>query len=283
MMKMLKLRILSNNKRGCLRKHSDRLLKWQKTLSKDGDRKVNKWLTRGIKTECWAHNLLNRKTSSRAIIWRARYLSRRVNSIRPTARQLKYPNTAVSSSRPSSGLMVLTILNGVRMSTRSILWRLSRRLCSRRMILVLWNPTATATATPTPTAITTTTLTAITGSAPPPPLSVPLCRPAQPWPLAQIQQAALTTATVTIATTALVPPPPWLPLILTPPSWRRCSSPVPRCPWRRASMFRELSLRSWWALLWLCKQIWIKAVGEELGIRLTSWKTAGAGDCYAWR
>ncbi len=49
--KMSKLRISSNNKRSCLRKHSGRLLKWQKTLSKDGDSEVNEWLTNVLRYE----------------------------------------------------------------------------------------------------------------------------------------------------------------------------------------------------------------------------------------
>jgi len=51
MTKMLKSRILSNNKRGHLRKHSDRLLKWQKTLLKDSDSEVNECLTNVLRYE----------------------------------------------------------------------------------------------------------------------------------------------------------------------------------------------------------------------------------------
>ena len=51
MTKMSKLRILSNNKRGHLRKHSDRLLKQQKMLSKDDDSEVNECLTNVLRYE----------------------------------------------------------------------------------------------------------------------------------------------------------------------------------------------------------------------------------------
>jgi len=51
MTKMLKLRISSNNKRGHLRKHSDRLSKQWKTLSKDDDSEVNEWLTNVLRYE----------------------------------------------------------------------------------------------------------------------------------------------------------------------------------------------------------------------------------------
>jgi len=49
--KMSKSRISSNNKRGHLRKHSDRLLKWQKTLSKDDNSEVNECLTNVLRYE----------------------------------------------------------------------------------------------------------------------------------------------------------------------------------------------------------------------------------------
>ncbi len=51
MTKMSKLRILSNDKRGHSRKHSGRLLKWQKTLLKDSDSEVNEWLTNVLRYE----------------------------------------------------------------------------------------------------------------------------------------------------------------------------------------------------------------------------------------
>ncbi len=38
-------------KRGHLRKHSGRLLKWQKMLLKDSDNEVNEWLTNVLRYE----------------------------------------------------------------------------------------------------------------------------------------------------------------------------------------------------------------------------------------
>ncbi len=38
-------------KGGYLRKHSDRLLKWQNTLLKDDDSEVNEWLTNVLRYE----------------------------------------------------------------------------------------------------------------------------------------------------------------------------------------------------------------------------------------
>ncbi len=51
MTKMSKSRISSNNKRGHSRKHSGRLSKWQKMLSKDDNSEVNEWLTNGLRYE----------------------------------------------------------------------------------------------------------------------------------------------------------------------------------------------------------------------------------------